>query len=409
LDDKGENDMPKLVKIESNSAVSNFTPPSGNVTAFLAEENDNIKLKVKKSDGTIIELSGGSDTSDATAVAGDILSGKTAYVASGKVTGSITTKAAATYTPGTSDQTISAGQYLTGAQTISGDANLTAGNIKSGVTIFGVTGTHQGGGGAVAPFVPAYCAAYLGSNGCLYVRESYASAMTVSGLARNSAADRAHSGSLWLAYGPFAATGPFYGSVVTQDNTYIQWDGFSELTNVWAIHSLVSGFPGTEDGYHPRYFAWGFDKQTEDWTPEYAIYDLPNYVYCNRTVDGGRSEIMITGIEYGREEPCFGPIPFGIVWNGPENYQLQIDQHNVNNGRRTLFYSGDEEMGMPGEKYSSGNKLYLGVPSVPPESDLAAASGAILAGFALEVSPSPVITTAVGFRSPLLTGTYGNL
>ena len=52
----------------------------------------------------------------------------------------------ATYTPTTSSQTISAGQYLSGAQTISGDANLVAANIISGVTIFGVTGTASGGG-----------------------------------------------------------------------------------------------------------------------------------------------------------------------------------------------------------------------------------------------------------------------
>lgn len=62
------------------------------------------------------------------------------YVGSG-----VTRKAAATYTPGTTDQTIAAGQYLNGAQTVKGDANLVAGNIKSGVTIFGVTGTHSGG------------------------------------------------------------------------------------------------------------------------------------------------------------------------------------------------------------------------------------------------------------------------
>ena len=92
------------------------------------------------------EGEGGTDTSDATAVAGDILSGKTAYVSTGKVTGSITTKAAATYTPGTTDQTISAGQYLGGVQTISGDANLVAGNIKNGVSIFGVQGSYTGGG-----------------------------------------------------------------------------------------------------------------------------------------------------------------------------------------------------------------------------------------------------------------------
>jgi len=63
------------------------------------------------------------------------------YVGSG-----VTKKSAATYTPGTSDQNIASGQYLSGAQTIKGDANLVAGNIKSGVSIFGVTGTYAGGG-----------------------------------------------------------------------------------------------------------------------------------------------------------------------------------------------------------------------------------------------------------------------
>ena len=63
------------------------------------------------------------------------------YVGSG-----VTKKSAATYTPGTSDQNIASGQYLNGTQTIKGDANLVAGNIKSGVSIFGVTGTYAGGG-----------------------------------------------------------------------------------------------------------------------------------------------------------------------------------------------------------------------------------------------------------------------
>lgn len=61
------------------------------------------------------------------------------YVRSG-----VTKKSAATYTPGTSNQTIAANQYLNGAQTIKGDANLVAGNIKSGVSIFGVAGTYAG-------------------------------------------------------------------------------------------------------------------------------------------------------------------------------------------------------------------------------------------------------------------------
>lgn len=162
----------------------------------------------------ILGIQTGIDTSDATAQAGDLLAGKTAYGAAGKLTGTIpsksasdltasganvavpagyypaqvskavatatqatpgisvstsglitasatqgagyvsagtkqatrqlTTQGAQTITPGTSNKTIASGRYLTGTQTIKGDANLLPANIKKGVSIFGVAGTFAG-------------------------------------------------------------------------------------------------------------------------------------------------------------------------------------------------------------------------------------------------------------------------
>ena len=70
------------------------------------------------------------------------------YVSSGtsgtsavSLSASVTTLGATTYTPTTSDQTINSGTYTTGTVTIKGDTDLVAGNIKSGVTIFGVSGS----------------------------------------------------------------------------------------------------------------------------------------------------------------------------------------------------------------------------------------------------------------------------
>jgi len=60
---------------------------------------------------------------------------------SGSKTKQLTTQGAQTITPGTSNQTIASGTYLTGAQTIAGDADLISSNIKSGVNIFGVAGS----------------------------------------------------------------------------------------------------------------------------------------------------------------------------------------------------------------------------------------------------------------------------
>lgn len=78
------------------------------------------------------------ETSDATLDSNaKMLNGVTAYAGGTKYTGSIQSKAAATYTPSASQQSINAGQYLSGAQTIEAVVctNLSAANIKSGVTV----------------------------------------------------------------------------------------------------------------------------------------------------------------------------------------------------------------------------------------------------------------------------------
>lgn len=184
--------------------------------AIRAKEGSSDPIPANDFPARILSIQSGADTSDATATAGDILYGKTAYVADGKVAGTILSKGtgdlsisgptitvpagyypaqvsksvpdseqspptiiysasglvrasysqsegyvpegvksntyqlpvqgAQTITPGTTSKTIDAGKFLTGTQTIQGDANLVGGNIKKGVSIFGVNGSFQGEG-----------------------------------------------------------------------------------------------------------------------------------------------------------------------------------------------------------------------------------------------------------------------
>ena len=100
--------------------------------------------------GTSASVSTGSNTltlsktvSVTPTVSAGYVSSGTAGNSSVSLTASVTTKGAATITPGTTNQEIAAGTYLTGKQTISGDSDLVSGNIVAGKNIFGVAGSAQ--------------------------------------------------------------------------------------------------------------------------------------------------------------------------------------------------------------------------------------------------------------------------
>ncbi len=118
-----------------------FTEPSAGPTAGTMPTTDEIMAKAPA-------------TNAAGAVAGEVLSGKTFWGltqgAWGMRTGTMANVGKQDVTPGTTAQTITQG-YHDGTGSVAGDTDLTAGNIKKDVAIFGVTGTYEGAGGAGVP------------------------------------------------------------------------------------------------------------------------------------------------------------------------------------------------------------------------------------------------------------------
>ena len=102
-----------------------------------ATVNKNIS-KVEINGATLIDIS--NDT-----VVADILAeGYTAHDKTGNIiTGTLMHQSGKTVTPGTSNiVAVESGKYTTSTVYVKGDSNLTADNIKSGTSIFGVTGTY---------------------------------------------------------------------------------------------------------------------------------------------------------------------------------------------------------------------------------------------------------------------------
>ena len=99
----------------------------------LSEEYDSLIEQVNTNRTNLI------NASNSTIRANNKLSADTKYADLIKAISGVKTKAAATYTPGTKNQIISADQYLLGNQTVLGDADLVAGNVRAGVILFNNT------------------------------------------------------------------------------------------------------------------------------------------------------------------------------------------------------------------------------------------------------------------------------
>lgn len=144
--------------VSPTTSKQTVTPDSG--YDGLSSVTVNAMTTAAQATPSITVDSDGLITASATQTAGYVSAGTTS------ATKQLTTQAATTYIPTTSDQIIASGTYCSGAQTIEGDANLVASNIKSGVTIFGVTGIHAGGDAGESEIPSGYRRAeYIQFNG----------------------------------------------------------------------------------------------------------------------------------------------------------------------------------------------------------------------------------------------------
>ena len=121
--------------VTPTTSSQNITPSSGK---FLSKVTVNAMPTATQATPSVSVDSSGKITASATQTAG--------YVSAGTKTGTkqLTTQAAKTVTPSTSEQTaVASGVYTTGAVKVAGDANLIAENIAKGVGIFGVVGSYE--------------------------------------------------------------------------------------------------------------------------------------------------------------------------------------------------------------------------------------------------------------------------
>ena len=121
--------------VSSSTSTQTVTPDSG--YDGLSKVTVNAMTTATQATPSISVSSAGLITASSTQSAG--------YVSAGtkSATKQLTTQAAKTVTPTTSNQTaVASGRYTTGAITVKGDANLKADNITQGVSIFGVAGAN---------------------------------------------------------------------------------------------------------------------------------------------------------------------------------------------------------------------------------------------------------------------------
>ena len=122
---------------------ANDTVAAGNYAATtLSIVDPDLATENIKAGKTLFGIAGKTEVVDTTsgdAIAGEVLTGKKAWVDGVEVTGSMANVGTQNVTPTTTNVTITQG-YHDGTGVVSGDADLVSGNIRAGTNIFGVAG-----------------------------------------------------------------------------------------------------------------------------------------------------------------------------------------------------------------------------------------------------------------------------
>ena len=188
------------------------------------------------------------------------------------IPGTIESISAATITPGTKDQTLKAGFYLKGTQTIKGDTNLIAGNILKGKSIFGVNGTviaeanssaHTVPTGKTAVSAPNILAGKTGWNGSSWVDGTMVDKSSTTTAASTVSEDGAN------AKIQIPASG-FYN----KDNSYISVPIETLKNNVSALNSSSVYYLGTGTSFDVSNIP-GYQNLTKD-----------NFIVCACSLSG---------------------------------------------------------------------------------------------------------------------------
>ena len=274
--------------------------------------------------GTAATVSTGTNTLTLTKTVSVTPTVSAGYVSSGtagnssvSLTANVTTKVAATYHPSTTDQTISASQYLTGAQTIKAVTmtNLTATNIKKDVVVkigdatdddcvTTITGTYEGSSGGTGLTVDTSTTTL----------NSAAASISFTGLAGEptsfavvSAADLATGASPWkTAAIVFDGTDLHGQTIRNTSNAQVSYDGtaFSKTYSNGTLTITGSGTNFQANQYKLVYTYGGSDIGTAD-----------------VQVGSGATTITFTGLS---EEPSYFSCIFKSNFSTSSGYQRAI-------------------------------------------------------------------------------------
>ena len=122
-------------------AVTNANLVPGNI-------KNGVTITVASNGSNIFSVAGNYGSTTTLTDATNLLSGQIAIGNKGATiyTGTLAAQSGQTYTPKAAQTTlVTAPKKITGNIIVAGDANLTAANIKKGVTIFGIAGSYEGG------------------------------------------------------------------------------------------------------------------------------------------------------------------------------------------------------------------------------------------------------------------------